>query len=181
MDKITLDRIATLHPKIRSKALDAYTYINNKLLGKGVRLRFAYVIRCTDVIYDEQGGIQELRCTYDDQTLGKKPEGRKVKGVIHWVAVNTAHPIEIYQYDRLFHDENPGREEDFLQFLNHDSKRIQSAYVEPAMASRALGEVFQFERLGYYCVNTVRDGIAGVFHRVVGLKDTWGKLISSDK
>tara|TARA_R110002126_G_scaffold273866_1_gene418701 strand:- start:244214 stop:245893 length:1680 start_codon:yes stop_codon:yes gene_type:complete len=149
-------------------------------LGTEVRLRQAYVIRCTDVIYDEQGGIQELRCTYDDQTLGKNPEGRKVKGVIHWVAVNTAHPIEIYQYDRLFHDENPGREEDFMQFMNHDSKRVQSAYVEPAMASQALGEVFQFERLGYYCVNTVCDDAVQVFHRVVGLKDTWGKLTSSD-
>jgi glutaminyl-tRNA synthetase len=148
--------------------------------GTEVRLRQAYVIRCTDVIYDESGGIQELRCTYDDQTLGKKPEGRKVKGVIHWVSVDTAHSIEIYQYDRLFHDENPGREEDFLQFLNHDSQRVQSAYVEPAMASQALGEVFQFERLGYYCVNTVNNNTASVFHRVVGLKDTWGKISLSE-
>ena len=148
--------------------------------GTEVRLRHAYVIRCTDVIYDETGEIQTLLCTYDDQTLGKKPEGRKVKGVIHWVSAKAAHPIEIYQYDRLFHDENPGREEDFLQFLNHDSLRVQSAYVEPAMASQALGNVFQFERLGYYCVNTIIDGTVRVFHRVVGLKDTWGKITSSE-
>lgn len=150
-------------------------------LGTEVRLRQAYVIRCTDVIYDEHGEILELRCTYDDQTLGKKPEGRKVKGVIHWVSVNTAHPVEIYQYDRLFLDENPGREEDFLQFLNNDSQHVQSAYVEPAMASQALGEIFQFERLGYYCVNTVHDDVVRVFHRVVNLKDTWGKLTSSEQ
>ena len=148
--------------------------------GTEVRLRQAYVIRCTDVIYDKAGEIQELRCTYDDATLGKKPEGRKVKGVIHWVSVDTAHPIEIYQYDRLFHDENPGREDDFLQFLNHDSLRVQPAYVEPAMASQALGEVFQFERLGYYCVNSITDGAVRVFHRVVNLTDTWGKLSSSE-
>lgn len=146
--------------------------------GTEVRLRQAYVIRCTDVIYDEAGEIMELRCTYDDTTLGKKPEGRKVKGVIHWVAADTAHAIEIYQYDRLFHDENPGREDDFMQFLNHDSLRVQSAYVEPAMASRALGEVFQFERLGYYCVNTIKNNAVSVFHRVVNLKDTWGKITS---
>jgi len=146
--------------------------------GTEVRLRQAYVIRCTDVIYDEAGEIKELRCTYDDATLGKKPEGRKVKVVIHWVSVDTAHPIEIYQYDRLFHDENPGREDDFLQFLNHDSLRVQPAYVEPAMASQALGEVFQFERLGYYCVNTITNNAVSVFHRVVNLKDTWGKISS---
>lgn len=148
--------------------------------GTEVRLRQAYVIRCNDVIYDEDGVIQELRCTYDDQTLGKNPEGRKVKGVIHWVSVDTAHPIEIYQYDRLFHDENPGREEDFLQFLNHNSLRVQSAYAEPSMAYQAPASVFQFERLGYYCVNTLRDGVACVFHRVVDLKDTWGKISFSE-
>ena len=144
---------------------------------KEVRLRNAYVIRCTDVIYDEQGDVLELRCTYDKATLGKKPEGRKVKGVIHWVSVATAQPIMIYQYDRLFHDENPGREEDFMQFINHDSLEIKTAYAEPWVCSHALADVLQFERLGYYCVNTIDDKQrATVFHRVVNLKDTWGKL-----
>ncbi len=144
---------------------------------KEVRLRHAYVIRCTDVIYDESGEVKELRCTYDKDTLGKKPEGRKVKGVIHWVAAETAHPVTIYQYDRLFHDENPGREEDFMQFLNRDSLHIQTAYAEPMLLSQKVGEVFQFERLGYYCVNHVDEaGAATVFHRVVNLKDTWGKI-----
>jgi glutaminyl-tRNA synthetase len=147
---------------------------------KEVRLRHAYVIRCTDVIYDEAGEILELRCTYDKDTLGKKPEGRKVKGVIHWVAVDTAYPVTIYQYDRLFHDENPGREDDFMQFVNHDSLQIQTAYAEPMLRTQALGEVFQFERLGYYCVNTIDDGEENaVFHRVVSLKDTWGKIHAS--
>jgi glutaminyl-tRNA synthetase len=143
---------------------------------KEVRLRNAYVIRCDEVIYDEAGEVLELHCTYDPDTLGKKPEGRKVKGVIHWVAVGTAHPITVYQYDRLFHDENPGREDDFMQFLNHDSLSIQTAYAEPSLASEALAEVVQFERLGYYCVNTVDDQGASVFHRVVNLRDTWGKI-----
>ncbi|MCH9717525.1 MAG: glutamine--tRNA ligase/YqeY domain fusion protein [Gammaproteobacteria bacterium] len=145
---------------------------------KEVRLRQAYVIRCTDVIYDNAGDILELRCTYDKDTLGKKPEGRKVKGVIHWVSVSTAHPITIYQYDRLFHDENPAREEDFMQFINHNSlTTIKTAYAEPMLRSQSVGDVFQFERLGYYCVNALDNaGKSTVFHRVVHLKDTWGKL-----
>jgi glutaminyl-tRNA synthetase len=143
---------------------------------KEVRLRHAYVIRCTDVIYDEQGEILEIRCTYDKATLGKKPEGRKVKGVIHWVSVDTAQPITIYQYDRLFHDENPGRAEDFMQFINHDSLEIKAAYAEPWVCSHALADVLQFERLGYYCVHTVDERGATAFHRVVNLRDTWGKI-----
>ncbi len=87
-------------------------------IGKEVRLRHAYIIRCHDVVYDDDKNVIELRCTYDEQTLGKNPTDRKVKGVIHWVAKDKAQPITIYQYDRLFLDPNPGREEDFLQFLN---------------------------------------------------------------
>jgi glutaminyl-tRNA synthetase len=144
---------------------------------KEVRLRNAYVIRCEEMIYDEAGELLELRCTYDKETLGKKPEGRKVKGVIHWVSVSTAYPITVYQYDRLFHDENPAREDDFMQFLNHDSLSIQTAYAEPMLMHQKVGEVFQFERLGYYCVNTLDEaGATQIFHRVVHLKDTWGKL-----
>lgn len=143
---------------------------------KEVRLRHAYVIHCHEAIHDEAGEVIELRCTYDENTLGKKPEGRKVKGVIHWVSAKHAHEIKIYQYDRLFFDENPAREDNFMQFLNQDSLQIQTAFVEPAMAQKEVGEVFQFERLGYYCVNEVDDqGVVRVFHRVVNLKDTWGK------
>ncbi len=144
--------------------------------GAEVRLRHAYVIRCTDVIKNEQGEVVEVRCTYDPDTLGKNPADRKVKGVIHWVSAAQAHPVTIYQYDRLFNDANPAREDDFLQFLNHDSLQVQQGFCEPSMATRAMDETFQFERLGYYRVNKVENGRVTAFHRVVDLKDTWGKV-----
>lgn len=144
--------------------------------GAEVRLRHAYVIRCHDVVHDEHGAIAELRCTYDENTLGKNPEDRKVKGVIHWVSVAHAYPVTIQEYDRLFNDPNPAREEDFLQFLNHDSLKIKRAYCEPSLATQPLDAVFQFERVGYYCVNELKEGHVSSFHRIVDLKDTWGKV-----
>lgn len=144
--------------------------------GREVRLRQAYVIRANKVIHDENGQVLEVRCTYDEDTLGKNPQDRKVKGVIHWVSCQHAHPVKIYQYDRLFNDANPAREEDFLQFINQDSLQVQHAFCEPSMANQALNDVFQFERLGYYCVNQVDNNQVSAFHRIVGLKDTWGKM-----
>ena len=144
--------------------------------GTEVRLRHAYVIRCTDVIRDADGNAIELRCTYDENTLGKNPEDRKVKGVIHWVSAAHAYPVTIYQYDRLFHDPNPAREADFMQFLNKNSMHVQQGLCEPAMATQPLNEVFQFERLGYYCVNQVDQTHVTAFHRVVDMKDTWDKV-----
>ena len=147
-------------------------------IGAEVRLRHAYIIRCHDVIRDEQGNVVELRCTYDTETLGKNPVGRKVKGVIHWVSEPHAHPITIYQYDRLFHDANPAREEDFMQFLNQNSLHVQQGLCEPSVADLPLHEVVQFERLGYYCVNELDDmHEVKVCHRVVDLKDTWEKVV----
>jgi glutaminyl-tRNA synthetase len=143
--------------------------------GKEVRLRHAYVIRCERAVCDEQGNVVELRCTYDKDTLGKNPEGRKVKGVIHWVSSEHAHPIRLIEYDRLFLDANPGADEAFLKRLNPDAMRSFEGYCEPALRDAALGEVFQFERLGYYCVNEVVAQKVASFHRVVALKDTWGK------
>lgn len=143
--------------------------------GSEVRLRYAYVIRCEKVIHDEAGKVVELRCTYDQDTLGKNPEGRKVKGVIHWVDANRAVPMTFIEYDRLFLDANPAREDDFLQFLNPDSIVMHEGYAEPALAEATLDTAFQFERLGYYVVNTVQEGKVTAFHRVVSLKDTWGK------
>lgn len=143
--------------------------------GAEVRLRHAYVIKCHDFVTNEHGEVVELRCTYDEKTLGKNPEDRKVKGVIHWVSCAEAHPVTIYQYDRLFTDANPAREDDFLQFINNDSLKKQTGYCEPSLAEQAEGELFQFERLGYYAVNTVDNGKAVAFHRVVDLKDTWAK------
>ena len=144
--------------------------------GAEVRLRHAYVIRCTNVIKDATGNIIEVRCDYDNQTLGKNPADRKVKGVIHWVSIPQAHPVTIYQYDRLFNDANPAREENFMQFLNQDSLQVKHAFAEPAFKLQALQEVLQFERLGYYCVNDVLEGNAMSVNRVVDLKDTWGKI-----
>ncbi len=144
--------------------------------GAEVRLRHAYVIKCHEAIHDEQGNLIELRCTYDEKTLGKNPEDRKVKGVIHWVSCANAYPVTVLEYDRLFNDPNPGREDDFFKFLNHDSLKVKQAYCEPALAHQPIGEVFQFERLGYYCVNESKEGRVSIFHRVVDLKDTWGKI-----
>ena len=97
--------------------------------------------------------------------------------MIHWVSAQHAKPLTVYQYDRLFNDANPGREEDFLQFVNHDSLKEQIALCEPALATQPLNEVFQFERLGYYCVNQLdENGQVKAFHRVVDLKDTWNKV-----
>lgn len=144
--------------------------------GREVRLRNAYVIRCNEVIHDAEGKVVEIRCSYDENTLGKNPEGRKVKGVIHWVSAAQAHPMTIYQYDRLFTEANPAREDDFLQFLNPDSMQVQQAFGEPSLANRELNEVFQFERVGYYCVNNIENGKVTTFHRVVALKDNWTKV-----
>jgi glutaminyl-tRNA synthetase len=142
--------------------------------GQEVRLRHAYVIRCDEVIRNEQGEVIELRCSYDPQTLGKNPEGRKVKGVIHWVNAATAHEIDLIEYDRLFTDPNPAASDDFLALINPQSKAISRGWVEPALIQAQLGQVFQFERVGYYAVSSWDQGRVTSFHRVVGLKDTWG-------
>ncbi len=144
--------------------------------GREVRLRHAYVIRCDEVIKNEAGEVVELHCHYDPDTLGKNPADRKVKGVIHWVSAAEAHPIKVIEYDRLFVTPNPGKEANFLQFLNKDSIEIKQAYAEPALATWQEGEVCQFERTGYYCVNHCVNGMAMVFHRVVNLRDSWGKI-----
>lgn len=144
--------------------------------GTEVRLRHAYVIRCTKVVHDENDRVIELHCTYDPDTLGVNPADRKVKGVIHWVSALHALPIQIYEYDRLFTDANPSREEDFMQFLNHDSLQVIPAFAEQEVAKLSLHDVAQFERLGYYCVSKMQHGKPSEFNRVVNLKDTWGKI-----
>ena len=141
--------------------------------GSEVRLRHAYVLRCNEVIKNTEGEITELRCTIDHDTLGKNPEGRKVKGVIHWVSTAHAHPVEIIQYDRLFNDPNPVREENYLQFLNQNSKRCLSGLCEPALSDQPEDAFFQFERLGYYHVNAIKEGKTTTWHRIVDLRDSW--------
>ena len=145
--------------------------------GQEVRLRNAYVIKCEKVIKDPNSGeITELRCSLDPDTLGKNPEGRKVKGVIHWVAAKQAITAEIRLYDRLFTVENPGAAEDFSQHINPGSLIIKShCYCEPSLADAAIGQTFQFERLGYFVVDLESQPTQLVFNRVVGLRDSWTK------
>ncbi|WP_087869169.1 glutamine--tRNA ligase/YqeY domain fusion protein [Bathymodiolus platifrons methanotrophic gill symbiont] len=143
--------------------------------GGEVRLRGAYVIKCHQVIKNAAGKVVELRCTYDEKTLGKKPEGRKVKGVIHWVSATHSLDAEIRLYDRLFNVPNPSAEDDFCEALNPDSLQvITEAKVESSLADAELGSRFQFERVGYFCLDT-EDSVVDkfVFNRTVTLRDTW--------
>lgn len=145
--------------------------------GAEVRLRHAYVIKCNEVIKDKDGKIIELRCSYDPETLGKNPEGRKVKGVIHWVSAPQAKKIEVRLYDRLFKTENPGAKENFTEDLNTNSLTIlRECYLEPGLQNLKPEQAFQFERLGYFCVDN-KDSKENhlVFNRVVDLRDSWVK------
>lgn len=150
--------------------------------GREVRLRYAYFITCTDVIKDpETGEIIELHATYDPESKGgKSPDGRKVKGTLHWVSVNHAVNPEIRLYDRLFLKENPNQVEEgktFLDYINHESVQIVTgAKMEPILLEAKPGEQFQFERTGYFCVDT-KYSEAGkpVFNRTVALRDQWAR------
>lgn len=146
-------------------------------LGKEVRLRNSYVIRCDKVIRDEQGKAIELHCSYDDQTLGKNPQGRKVKGVIHWVPLAAAVNATIIEYDRLFTVPQPDgnqMEGNFLDYLNPQSRIVhEHAKVEPSLEQTQAGEHFQFEREGYYVAD--KDSSRGnlIFNQTVTLRDSW--------
>ena len=146
--------------------------------GREVRLRYGYLVTFREAIKDANGRLVELRCTYDPQSRGgNAPDGRQVKGTIHWVAAPTAHTAEVHVYDRLFTVADPGARDDFRDLLNPQSKRvIRTAMVEPALAATQPGQTFQFERIGYFC--TDRDSTAGrpVFNRTVTLRDTWAKV-----
>jgi glutaminyl-tRNA synthetase len=141
--------------------------------GGEVRLRGAYVIKCNEVIKNDAGKIIELRCTHDENTLAKKPEGRKVKGVIHWVSAKHALDAEVRLYDRLFNVANPDAEDDFTTALNPNSLQVIShAKVEASLATAKLGCGFQFERVGYFCLDNNENNRL-VFNRTVTLRDTW--------
>ncbi|WP_417594699.1 glutamine--tRNA ligase/YqeY domain fusion protein [Oceanospirillum sp.] len=148
--------------------------------GKEVRLRNSYVIKCEDVIKDEQGEVVELLCTYDPETLGKNPEGRKVKGVIHWVSEPHAVPAEVRLYENLFTDPNPdgNKEVDFLEYVNPESLAVTTGYCEPGLLTAAPEDRFQFERVGYFCADRFDHGKDDklVFNKTVGLKDSWAKI-----
>jgi glutaminyl-tRNA synthetase len=150
--------------------------------GKEVRLRFAYVIRCEEVIYDSDGKVRELHCTYDQATRsGAKAEGRKVKGIIHWVSIQHSVPVEVRLYDPLFVNPSPGSDDpggNFLNDLNPDSiETVTSCRVEPGLLKAKPADVYQFERVGYFCVDSKESRPeALVFNRTVTLRDTWAKL-----
>ena len=148
--------------------------------GGEVRLRNAYVIRCDEVVRDASGKIKELHCIYDPNTArGRKPEGRKVKGIIHWVSAAHAIPAEVRLYDRLFSEPTPGSDnpdKNFLLDLNQNSMEILTqAWLEPNLKKADAGTAYQFERLGYFCLDS-RDSKTDslVFNRIVTLRDSWG-------
>jgi len=148
------------------------------VLGGEVRLRYGYVIKANDVIRDAAGNISEVRCTYDPDTLGKNPEGRKVRGVIHWLSSKHAIPAEIRLYDPLFTVDFPDADpRDYQELMNPDSLVTCQGFVEPALATADSNERFQFEREGYFCPDN-RHSLPGalVFNRIVPLRDSWAKI-----
>lgn len=151
--------------------------------GAEVRLRYAYLVTCTSVVKDENGKITEIHCTYDPASKGgNAPDGRKVKGTIHWVSVAHAEKATARLYDKLFTIEDVGaipEGEDYRNYLNPDSLKVVSCFIEPALKSVEPGAGVQFERTGYFCLDKLdsKDG-ALVFNRTVALKDSWQKKIA---
>ena len=151
--------------------------------GREVRLRYGYFIRCEEVVTDDTGNVIELKCSFDPATRGgSAPDGRKVKGTIHWVSAETAVSARVRLYDRLFTVEQPGADgNDFLTQLNPDSLREVEAKVEPALAELSPGTVVQFERNGYYAVDPDSEPGSPVFNRTVTLKDSWSNKTKQGK
>lgn len=144
--------------------------------GREVRLRNACLIRCDEVVKNDAGEVVELRCSCDPETFGANPkDGRKVKGTIHWVSATKGKEVPIQIYDRLFRDENPDKLDDFHAGLNPDSLHEQMALVEPSLVKAEVGQTFQFERVGYFTVDS-NDSGQPTFNRTVTLRDTWAKL-----
>ena len=148
-------------------------------LGSEVRLKNAYIIKAESCTKDENGNVIEVQCTYD--ALSKSGSGteeslRKVKGTLHWVSVTHAVKAEVRAYDRLFLDEAPDahKDKDFMEFLNPNSLEIIEAFVEPSLQTAKIGERFQFQRLGYFCVDNETTETKLVFNKTVGLRDSWG-------
>jgi glutaminyl-tRNA synthetase len=155
--------------------------------GREVRLRYAYIVKCVDVVKDDAGEVVELHCTYDPATRGgTTPDGRKIRGTIHWVSAPHAIPAEVRLYDHLFTKEDPEEVEegkDFKDYINPDSLEVlQGCRLEPSLAGAEPGSRYQFERQGYFCVDS-KDSKPGalVFNRTVSLRDTWAKIEKSLK
>ncbi len=150
-------------------------------LGKEVRLKNAYIIKGESVVKDAEGNITEIHCTYDEDSRsgsGTEASMRKIKGTIHWVSINHAVPAEIRVYDRLFTHENPDGDKDidFKSYLNPNSLEITTGYLEPSLKDANAGDRFQFQRLGYFCVDPDSTDEKLVFIKSVGLRDTWAKI-----
>jgi glutaminyl-tRNA synthetase len=147
---------------------------------KEVRLRYAYFITCTDVVKDDAGNIVELHATYDPESKGgKSPDGRKVKGTLHWVSAEHSVKAQVNIYDRLFKVEDPQKTQEgqsFLDNINPESLKQITAYVEPALKATQPGDHFQFERLGYFCTDLDSQTENLIFNRTVTLKDSWAKM-----
>jgi len=147
--------------------------------GREVRLRYAYLIRCTEVIKDQSGNVIEIHCDYDPASAGgKAPDGRKVKGTLHWVSAEHSVNAEIRLYDRLFVEPNPRADSDtdFMDLINPESQVILTdAKVEPGLARAQCGDTFQFERTGYFCADPDSAPGSPVFNRTVALRDSWGR------
>jgi len=154
--------------------------------GNEVRLRCAYFIKCTEVVKDGRGDIVELRCTYDPATRGgDAPDGRRVKATMHWVPLAQSVPVEVRLYDRLFSVEDPDNAPEgktFLDYLNPRSLEVlRDARAEPSLAGATPGTRVQFERLGYFCVDSDSRPGALVFNRTVSLRDAWAKIAQQQK
>ena len=149
-------------------------------LGKEVRLKSAYIIKGEKVIKDENGEIVEIHCTYDPKSKsgsGTEESLKKVKGTLHWVSISHAIKSEIRLYDRLFNVESPDtdKDKDFMEFINPDSLKVITGYVEPGLKNAGVSEKFQFQRIGYFCVDKESTENHLVFNRTVNLRDSWGK------
>ncbi len=148
--------------------------------GNEVRLRYAYIVKCTHVVKDEQGQVVEVHCTYDPATRSGEGAARKVKATIHWVSADQALPVEVRLYDRLFLKPNPDdveEGEDFTQYINPASLEVlYPCYAEPSLGTSQVGDKFQLERLGYFCVDPDSTSERLVLNRTVTLKDEWAKI-----
>jgi glutaminyl-tRNA synthetase len=152
--------------------------------GKEVRLRYAALVTCNEVIKNEDGEVVELRCTWDPESRGgQSPDGRKVRGTLHWVSAKHAVDAEVRLYDRLFKVENPlAGEGDFLEHLNTDSLEVLAGCkLEPSLATAKHGDRVQFERLGYFCVDPDSAPERLVFNRTITLRDSWAKMEAKQK
>ena len=152
--------------------------------GTEVRLRYSYLIKCEEVIKDAEGNIVEIHCSYDPESgQGSSSDGRRVKGVIHWVSAAHAAEAEVRLYDNLFAKENPDDVEEgktFLDYLNPESMVVKTAFVEPSLAEAKVGDKFQFERVGYFCADYDHTTEKPVFNRTVGLRDSWSKIANKN-